>query len=111
VRTSNPSQLLIYSGNCKSYMELKGSLPCSQEPATDSYSKPDEFSPHSYPISLRSILIFCDLLLGFPNDLFPSGFPNRPLYVLLCHACYKPSPFHPTCFDHSDNSFTTSTTY
>jgi hypothetical protein len=27
-------------------MDQEGSLPCSQEPATGSYSEPDESSPH-----------------------------------------------------------------
>jgi hypothetical protein len=27
-------------------MDSEGLLPCSQEPATDPYPEPDEFSPH-----------------------------------------------------------------
>jgi hypothetical protein len=29
------------------FMELKGSLPCSQQLSTGTYRKPDESSPHS----------------------------------------------------------------
>jgi hypothetical protein len=40
------------------YETPKGSLPCSQEPATSPYPKPDELNPKpSIPVSLRSILI------------------------------------------------------
>jgi hypothetical protein len=36
-----------------------------------------EFSPHTLPVSLTSILIlFPHLYLGRPNWLFPSGFPT-----------------------------------
>jgi hypothetical protein len=31
-------------------METKGSLPCSQEPATGSYSYPDESSPNLHSL-------------------------------------------------------------
>ena len=37
-----------------------------------------------HPTSWRSILILCShLRLGFPNDLFPPGFPTRTLYKPL----------------------------
>jgi hypothetical protein len=37
-------------------MECKGSLPCSQEPATESYSEPDDSKPQPHPFALKNIL-------------------------------------------------------
>jgi len=34
-------------------MELEGSLPCSQQPASGPYSEPDESSPHLYRDSVK----------------------------------------------------------
>jgi len=36
----------------RSFTEPEGSLPCSQEPATCSYSEPDESSPHPHILFL-----------------------------------------------------------
>jgi hypothetical protein len=37
-------------------MKPEGSLPCSQQPAINSYPEPDESSPHLPTVSLWSIL-------------------------------------------------------
>jgi hypothetical protein len=54
------------------FLEPEGSLPYSQEPATDIYSEPDEFSSHPHPISPIYILILssylCLRLLCLPSD-------------------------------------------
>jgi hypothetical protein len=78
------------SQHCK---EFEGSLPCSQEPSTDSDPEPDESnSHHPHPIFLRSISIqFTRTLLGLPNGLFLSGLFTRILYVFL------PSSIRATC--------------
>jgi hypothetical protein len=65
-------------------METENSLPCSQQPATVTYPEPDEYSPYSNPLSVRSILIlYSHLHSGFPSDLVPSGFPTEVLYPRL----------------------------
>jgi len=60
-------------------------LPCSQEPTTGLYPKPDESSPRlSHSVSLRSILIFIfHLSLALPSGLFLSGFSIKILYAFL----------------------------
>jgi hypothetical protein len=52
-------------------MESRGSLPCSQEPSTGPYLKPDRSSPYHPILSLlRSILILSThLSLGLPSGL------------------------------------------
>jgi len=61
-------------------MESECSLPCSQQPATDSYPERDVFCPHEIP--LRSVLILSvHLHLGLTSGLFPS-FPTK-MYAFL----------------------------
>jgi hypothetical protein len=76
-------------------MEPEGSLPCQQEPTTGPYPEPDESGPYPYHVSLRTILLFFHLRLGFPSGSF-SDFPAKNLYaVLFSHACYAPCQSHP----------------
>jgi hypothetical protein len=82
-------------------MGTKGSLLCSQEPATCPFPEPDESSPQPRAISLRYTLIR-QLCLGLPSGLFPSGFSTKALYALLSHMCYKFYLLQPPSFDHSN---------
>jgi hypothetical protein len=60
--------------NSMLFIELKGSLLCSQKPATGTYLEPVESIP--YPISVTAILILSShLSLGPRSGVFP---------VLLC---------------------------
>ena len=63
-------------------MELKGSLPHSQVPATCPYPETARSSPH--PTSWRSKLILSShLRLGLPSGLFPLGSPTKTLHTPL----------------------------
>jgi hypothetical protein len=66
-------------------MKPKGSLPCSQQLTTRTYTEQDESSSQpNTAISLITILILhFHLHLGLPSDLFPSGFLTQILYALL----------------------------
>jgi hypothetical protein len=65
-------------------MEPEGSLPHSQKLSISPYPDLDQSDQCPYPISKRFILIlFTNLLLGFPNGLFPFGFPTNNLYAFL----------------------------
>jgi hypothetical protein len=78
-------QLCRYSRTSQHFMELEGSLPCSQQPSTGPYPKPDRSkSKPSHPIPLRTILILSThLRLGLPSGLLPSGFPTNIIYAFL----------------------------
>jgi hypothetical protein len=43
---------LTHSRTSQDFMELEGSLPCSQEPSTDPYPEPDRSSPYHPILSL-----------------------------------------------------------
>jgi hypothetical protein len=53
-------ELLSYSRHSQPYVEPEGSYPCSQDPTTDLYPEPDEFSQlppsHSSQIHFNIIL-------------------------------------------------------
>jgi hypothetical protein len=84
-------------------MEPEVLLPHSQESATLPYREPDEWSPHSQPISGRPLIIIsCYLRVGPPSGLSPSGFPAKTLYSLISHACYMPCKSHPPWLHHSN---------
>ena len=52
-------------------------------------------SIYPHPTSWRSILILSThLRLGLPSGLFPSGFPNKILYIPSPHPY---APFHRSC--------------
>jgi hypothetical protein len=50
-------------------MEPGGSLPCSQQPATDPYPEPDESSLHSHNLFLEDILSFLFLFFQLTDGL------------------------------------------
>jgi hypothetical protein len=65
-------------------MEPEGSLPCSQQPATGPYPKPDASSPHP------SFLISFHLRLGLPIGLFHASFLTVIFYEFV--ACPMRAP-------------------
>jgi hypothetical protein len=81
-------------------MKSESSLLCSQELTTGPYPEPDESSPYTHPISLKSILIlsshFC---LGLYSDLLPSGFPIKTLYAFLFSQMQATYPAHLVLLD------------
>jgi len=65
-------------------MELKGSLPCSQEPTTGPFHESDESSPHLHAISYDFLN---NTLLSIPKSLkwslpFKSPPPKLCMYFL-----------------------------
>jgi len=74
----------------------KGSLPCSKEPVTGSYSGTDESRPSQpHTVSLRSTLtLFSYLPLRLPSGLFQSCFPIKISHAFLTY------PMRATCFIH-----------
>jgi len=67
-------------------MELEGSLPLSQVPATCPYPQPDRSNPSApHPTFSRSIpTLPFHLRPGLPSGLFPLGFPH-PTPVHISH--------------------------
>jgi hypothetical protein len=87
-------------------MELEGSLPCIQEPATGPYPEPDESGPYppnhffsNFNIILAPTYKSCKLhpSVGFYYRSFVC-FHHR------SHACYMPRPSHPPRFHNSNMS-------
>jgi hypothetical protein len=73
------------------FMEPKGSLPCSQKPATGLYFEPYESTHTVHPTSPRSTLILSfHLLILLPSVLLPSGFLSKTLCRLLFYGFYMP---------------------
>jgi hypothetical protein len=78
-------------------MELEFSMTCSQQLATGLYPEPDQCSPYTHYISVRSILILFALVRqGLASDLFPSGFPIKTLYALIFSPIIATCPVHLT---------------
>jgi hypothetical protein len=83
-------QLCSHSSTSQHFMELEGSLPCSQEPSTGPYPKPDQSNPY-HSISLRSILIlFTHIRLGLPSGSFLLAFPS----ISYMHSTFPPFVLH-----------------
>jgi hypothetical protein len=73
------------------FMELQGSLSCSQEPSTGPYHQSDQSTP-PHPISLKSILILSThLRLGLTSGLFWISH-ECPICIHLLHSCYMSCP-------------------
>jgi hypothetical protein len=71
-------------------METEGSIPCSQEPSTDSYPEPDQFRPY-HPILSKAhfniihppILLAVSFLMAFqPKSYMYSSLPPFVLHAL-----------------------------
>jgi hypothetical protein len=75
-------------------MEPEGSLSCWQELATEVYRVPDESSPQSHIVSLRSSLKKSShMRLSLLSGLFPSDFSDQNFaFTYLSHACYMSRP-------------------
>ena len=74
------------------FLQPECSLPPSQKPGICPYPEPDQSSPFVPWIYLRFILVLhCQLGLGLPSGIFPSGFPTKTRYASpLSHTCYMP---------------------
>jgi hypothetical protein len=89
-------QLRSHSRTSQYFMEPKGSLPCSQEPATGPYPEPDWSSPYRPILCIvRPILILSThLRLGLRSGLFPSGFSANILYAFIFAIIRATCPAH-----------------
>jgi hypothetical protein len=85
-------------------MGLEGSLLCSQEPTTGSYSDPNESIPWLLHLFLlRSIVICFHLSVGLQSSLIVLGLPTKTLYEFFSPVYYMSCPSHPPCFDHPNS--------
>jgi hypothetical protein len=77
-------------------MESKGSLPYSQDPTTGLYPEPDEVTPHTYTLFLRSILILSShVRLGLLKGLFLLSILTKMLHAFLTSPVHIPLQFSP----------------
>jgi hypothetical protein len=69
-------------------MELEGSLPCSQKPATSLYPEPDESSPHPLltPFPEATLILSTHLPIDLVSGLFLSCFRTESLFAFFLHA-------------------------
>jgi hypothetical protein len=81
-------QLLSYSRISQHFGQSEGSLPCSQEPATGPYPRPD-FSRSSHLISLRSLLILLSHHQDFSVTKEKSHFPYALCYLMSPDSEYS----------------------
>jgi hypothetical protein len=73
-------------------MELEGSLPCSQEPATGPYPETDKSRPQSPTLYLYIPILSSHLHLGLPSSLFS-------LYEFLASPTLCTRPAHVIVLD------------
>jgi hypothetical protein len=88
-------------------MELKHSLPRSQQPATHPWPHPHGSNP-SPSISVHFNVTFI-LCLRLSSGLFPSDSSYKTPYIntymyVLNHTCHMTCPPHPRWFDHPNNN-------
>jgi len=90
-------------------MELKGSLPCSQQPATGHFPERDS-SIHNFPPYFPKIL--SNIIIRSTPSSYEWSLPFRItdqkfiLISYLSHACYMTGTSHPPAFDHSGRRIT-----
>jgi len=66
------------------FMELRGSLPCSQKPIIGPCIEPFESSLQPHILFLKHVSILSSFLcLNFPNGLFPAMHATHPVNLIL----------------------------
>ena len=82
-------------------MEPRGLFPRLQKHSTSPCSEPDQSNPCPHPAAWWPVLILSSQIhiIGLPSDLFPSGFPTKPLYapVLSPYMTHDPHHQNPVC--------------
>ena len=78
------------------FIKPGGSLPCSKEPSTFTYTEPVQSIPRSCPYSCfkAHFNVTLPLLLGFPSGFFPLNFPTEFLYTLILCLLRSKWPAH-----------------